>query len=76
VGRRWFPVWAFAVNRSREAARLAAKVRTLEHDLAVVTADRDALAAHFALAVDQRNRARDLAVEYEGLLRSMRERPA
>ena len=56
------PVWRFAVARSREAARLAARVRTLTHDLAVVTAERDALRAHFELAVDQRNHARDLAV--------------
>lgn len=83
------PVWALAINRSRAAARLAAEVRTLQHDLAVTRADRDALAAHYRLAIAQRNTARDLAVavvgepgvgptdaEYDDWLRSLGERPA
>ncbi len=47
------PVWALAVRKSHEAARLAATVRTLEHDLAVVTAERDALRAKRPRPQDQ-----------------------
>lgn len=35
---RFAPVWTFAANRSRSAARLAARLRTLEHDIAVANA--------------------------------------
>ncbi len=83
------PVWRFAVGRSREAARLAAKVRELERDLAVVRADRDALRSHFELARSQRDGARELLAaiageppcgpteaEYDEFLRSLGERPA
>lgn len=82
------PVWRYAVNRSRKAARLTAEVRRLRHDLAVVRAERDALAAHWTLAVDQRDRARDVAVamsepacgptdaEYDEFLRSLGTGPA
>lgn len=56
------PVWALAVRKSHDAARLTAEVRRLTHDLAVVTADRDALRERFALATAERERARDLAV--------------
>ncbi len=64
--KRWCPVWAFAVDRSRTAARLAKRVRDLEHDLAVVTAGRDALRSHYDLAVEQRDRARSIAAELGG----------
>lgn len=58
---RLFPVWALAVGASHKAARLAWQNRALRRDLAVANADREALRAHFELAVSQRDRARDLA---------------
>ncbi len=61
------------MTRLRHALRWLAPFRALwlrerdDHaatrsDLAVVTADRDALRSHYELAVEQRDRARDLAV--------------
>ncbi len=41
---------------------LRAQVEAYRHDLAVVTAERDGLAAHYALAVTQRDSARAWAV--------------
>lgn len=58
---RMFPVWCLACTASHKAARLAWQNRTLRHDLAVAQADLEAHRAHFALAVQQRDRARDLA---------------
>lgn len=47
---RFAPVWRYAVRRSREAARLSARVRQLELDNA-------ALRAHLHLARGQTERA-------------------
>lgn len=67
------PVWALAVRKSHEAARLAATVRRLEHDLVVTRAelavaniDREALRSHLAEAVKGRERAMSIAKELGG----------
>lgn len=58
---RWCPVWHFAVTTSRKASRLTAENRDLTQSLAIVRADRDALASHLVLALRQRNTARDFS---------------
>lgn len=52
---RFAPVWRYAVRRSREAARLSARVRQLELDNAVLT-------AHLRLARRQAERAMNVAL--------------
>ena len=56
---RFAPIWRHAVRKGRECAALTAEVRGLKLDNAILT-------ARLRLAMEQRDRARDVACAVEG----------